>query len=151
MGKLILLSVMAATALPLASLPTAATAQTRQDVRKKREELREDRRELREDIRSGEPRGEIRRDRQEVRQGQRALARSRAAYVAPVRGWRYRAVAPGYQLQPTFYGTRYTISNYDAYRLQAPGTNRRSVRYGNDLLLINARNGRVVQVLRNRY
>ena len=34
MRRLILLSLVAATALPLASMPTAATAQTRRDVRK---------------------------------------------------------------------------------------------------------------------
>ena len=151
MRKLILMGLMVATALPVSAWSTAATAQTRRDVRQDREELREDRQELREDIRSGESRGEIRRDRQEVREGRQELRRSRAAYVAPVRGWRYRALAPGAQLQQGFYGSRYTITNYSSYRLQAPGVNRRWIRYGNDLVLVNVRNGRVMQVLRNRY
>ena len=150
MRKFILIGLMAATALPTA-LPTTASAQTRREVREDRRDLRESRQELREDIRSGESRGEIRRDRREVRRDRRQLQRSRAAYVAPVRGWRYRAVGPGYRLQPAFYGSRYTVSDYRSYRLRAPGANQRWIRYGDDLLLINARNGRVLQVLRNRY
>jgi Ni/Co efflux regulator RcnB len=150
MRKFILFGLMAATALPATMTPAAANAQNR-EIRRDRQELREDRRELREDRRSGESAREIRRDRREVTRDRREVRRDRRAYVAPYRGWRYRVVTPGYRLQPGFYGPRYTISNYGHYRLRAPGLHQRWVRYGNDLLLVNVRNGRVIQVIRNRY
>ena len=67
------------------------------------------------------------------------------AYVGP-RGYRYRPVAVGYRLQPAYYGSRYVIADPYRYRLpRATGVNR-WVRYGNDVLLVNSRNGRVVTV-----
>jgi Ni/Co efflux regulator RcnB len=117
--------------------------------------LREDQRELRRDMRDGASNGEIRRDYREVRQGQREVGRDRrevrSNYVAPYRGWSYRSLTPGYRLQPGFYGSRYTVNDYGRYRLGAPGANRRWIRYGDDLVLVNVRNGRVMQVIRNRY
>jgi Ni/Co efflux regulator RcnB len=151
MRRTILIGLMAMTAIPAATVPAAASAQTHRELRRDRQELREDRRELREDRRSGESAREIRRDRREVARDRREVRRDRRAYVAPYRGWTYRSVTPGYRLQPGFYGSRYTISNYGTYRLRAPGINRRWVRYGDDLLLVNIRNGRVIQVIRNRY
>ena len=144
MRRTILIGLMAMTAIPAATVPAAASAQTHR-------ELRSDRQELREDRRSGESAREIRRDRREVARDRREVRRDRRAYVAPYRGWTYRSVTPGYRLQRGFYGSRYTISNYGTYRLRAPGINRRWVRYGDDLLLVNIRNGRVIQVIRNRY
>jgi Ni/Co efflux regulator RcnB len=151
MRKLILFGLMAATAIPTMAVPSAASAQTSRETRRDRQELREDRQELREDRRSGESAGELRRDRREVAQDRREVRRDRTGYVAPYRGWTYRSVTPGYQLRPGFYGSRYTISNYGRYRLRAPGINQRWVRYGDDLVLVNIRNGRVIQVIRNRY
>ena len=127
MRKLILLGLMAATA-----IPTVAGAQSRQEIRRDRQELREDRRELRQDRR------ELRRDR-------------RVAYVAPYSGWRYRPVTVGYQLRPGFFGTRYVVNDYGRWNLNRPAANQRWVRYGNDLLLVNTRNGRVLRVIANRY
>jgi Ni/Co efflux regulator RcnB len=126
MRKLFLAGLMAATI-----LPTAASAQWRGDIRHDRRELREDRRELRED--------------------RREMRRDRVAYVAPYRGWAYRTITPGYQLRPVFWAPRYTISDYGTYRLRAPGFNQRWIRYGDDLVLVNIRNGRVLDVIRNRY
>ena len=37
------------------------------------------------------------------------------------------------------------------YRLRPAARNQQWVRYGGDLLLVNTRNGRVLQVVRNRY
>ena len=62
------------------------------------------------------------------------------------RGYRYRPVLAGATLNRLFWGSNYRIGNYAAYRLPYPGRNRMYVRYGNDVLLINARNGRVIQV-----
>ncbi len=51
-------------------------------------------------------------------------------------------------MRPGFYGQRYWISDSGRYHLAAPWPNLRWVRYGNDLLLVNVRNGRVLQVRR---
>jgi|1186.fasta_scaffold479879_1 Ni/Co efflux regulator RcnB len=134
MRKLILLAAIAAI-----SVPTSGAIAQRYD--RQRAEVRQDRNELRRD------RNALRRDR-EVRQ----VRRTRSAYVAPYRSWNYRPVTIGFRLQPAFYGSRYYISNYSAYRLQAPRNRwQRWIRYGNDLLLVNVRTGRVLDVVHNRY
>ena len=126
MRKLILAGLLAATA-----LPGAANAQYRDELRRDRQEIREDRRELRHDRR------ERRRDRQ--------------AYVAPYRDWRYRPVTIGYTLRPAFWGDRYWVSDYGRYSVPPPRHNQRWIRYGDDLVLVNVRNGRVLRVIRDRY
>jgi|tagenome__1003787_1003787.scaffolds.fasta_scaffold20988451_6 Ni/Co efflux regulator RcnB len=137
MRKLILLAAMAAVA-----LPTAATAQ-RHDSRH-RTEVRQDRREVRQD------RHELRRDQRELRHDRRAVRHTR--YVAPYRSWSYRPVTVGHQLRPVFYSPRYYISDYGAYQLQAPRHHwLRWIRYGDDLLLVNIRNGRVLDVVHYRF
>lgn len=109
----------------------AQTYGSPRDVRNAREDLRDARRETREDWR------DYRRDNRDVFRGQ--------AYVGP-RGYRYRPVTVGYRLQPAYYGSRYVIVDPYRYRLpRATGVNR-WVRYGNDVLLVNTRNGRVVTV-----
>lgn len=124
MRKAILLGLMMATA-----IPTAAYAQ--------RGELRHDRR-------------EVRQDRREVVQDRRELRRDRARYVSPYRGWNYRRVNRGYVLRPVFWGPRYVI-DYRYYHLRAPYGYQRWIRYGDDLLLVDIRNGRVLEVLYGRY
>ena len=53
----------------------------------------------------------------------------------------------GYRLQPSFYGPRYYITDYNMYNLRAPRF-QRWVRYGrSNLLLVNVRTGRVLQVI----
>lgn len=126
MRKLILIGLIAATA-----LPTMADAQRR--------EIRHDRREIRQDRR------ELNQDRREIRQDRR-----RAAYIAPVRGWAYRPVVRGYRLRSAFWGPRYVI-DYRFYRLHAPRGYERWIRYGDDLLLVDIRTGRVIDVIPNRY
>lgn len=75
----------------------------------------------------------------------------RTSYVAPYRNWRYRPVTVGYRLEPAFYGSRYYITDYGAYRLHAPGRWQRWIRYGDDLVLVNVRTGRVLDVVHYRY
>jgi Ni/Co efflux regulator RcnB len=133
MRKLILIGLIAATA-----LPTMADAQ-RREIRHDRREIRQDRRELNQDRR------EIRQDRRDVRQDRR-----RVAYIAPVRGWAYRPVVRGYQLRSAFWGPRYVV-DYRFYRLHAPRGYERWIRYGDDLLLVDIRTGRVIDVIPNRY
>ena len=136
MRKFILLAALAATI-----APTAAIAQQR-DMRHDRTEVRHDQRNLRSD------RQNLRSDRRDRRT---TAQRTRSAYVAPYRNWNYRPVTVGYQLQPTFYGSRYYISDYGAYHVRAPGRFQRWIRYGDDLLLVNVRTGRVLQVVHYRY
>ena len=117
----------------------AATAVTGTAVAQDRHERREVRQEIRRDIR------------QDARHDRREIRRDRVVYVAPYNGWRYRTITPGFRLQSSFFGSRYIISDYGRYQLRAPNRFQRWIRYGDDLVLVNVRNGRVVQVIRNRF
>jgi Ni/Co efflux regulator RcnB len=139
MRKLILLAAMAAV-----TVPGAATAQRQGEVRRDRVEVRQDRQDLRRDRR------DLRQDRRHNGQQVRRALRNRSAYVAPYRNWNYRPVSVGYRLQPVFYGSRYSIGDYGMYRLRAPGRWQRWIRYGDDLLLVNVRTGRVLDVVHYR-
>lgn len=113
----------------------------RGDVRDARRELREDRRELREDRR------DFRQDRRDDRDG---YAYRGGAYRGP-QGYRYRPVSVGYRFAPSYYGRNYWINDYGSYNLTRPRYGyQRWVRYGSDVVLIDTRSGRVIQV-RNRY
>jgi len=124
-------------------VPSIASAQSAREVR-------QDQREVRRDVARGDFR-EAREDRRELREDWRDYRRThrgvynRPAYVAP-RGYRYRPVTVGVSLNRAFWAPRFRVSNYNHYRLPNPGRNRMYVRYGNDVLLINARNGRVIRV-----
>lgn len=135
MRRLILIGLMAATV-----IPGAASAQDRHERSEVRQEVRQD---VRQDTR--------RDNRRDWRQDRRQKQRNRVAYVAPYNGWRYRAINPGFQLQSSFFGSRYYISDYGAYNLRAHNRFQRWIRYGDDLVLVNTRNGRVIQVIHNRY
>ena len=149
MRKLLLISLMVATA-----MPSVADAR-RREVRHDRHEVRQDRREVRQDLRNGASPREVREDRRELREDRRELRedrhdRRRVAYVAPYRGWSYRPINRGFVLRPVFWGPAYVI-DYAFYRLAAPRANERWIRYGDDLVLVNVRTGRVLEVIRNRY
>ena len=60
-------------------------------------------------------------------------------------------MAVGYRFAPEYYGQRYWINDYGTYRLPRPGYGyQRWVRYGNDVVLVDTRSGRAVQVY-NRF
>lgn len=154
MRKFILATAVAATLLPAGSV----MAQSYGEVRRDTHELRQDRRDLRDaqwrgdrgDIRDA--RRELREDRRDRREDWRDYRRAHpevyrgAAYVGPVRGWRYQPVTVGYRFQPAFYGQRYWVDP-TRYRLPAPRYGyQRWVRYGNDVVLVNTRSGRAVTV-----
>jgi Ni/Co efflux regulator RcnB len=147
MRKLILLAAMAAISVPGAAIAQRQDRRDRVEVRKDRQEVRRDRRELRRDRR------DVRQDRRIV--GERRMEnrdRRRVAYAAPYRNWRYRRVNVGFQLRPVFYSPRYYISDYGYYRLPPPRHSwLRWIRYGDDLLLVNIRTGRVLDVVHYRY
>lgn len=132
MRKLILLAALAATA----ASGTAIAQQQHRDWRHDNRDARHDRRDWRHDQR-------------DMRHNRRDMHRHNV-YVAPYRHWNYRPVTVGYRLQPAFYGTRYFISDYGTYHLRAPGRWQRWIRYGDDLLLVNVRTGRVLQVIHYR-
>ena len=56
-----------------------------------------------------------------------------------------------FQLSPGFYLSRYFIAGPYPYQLRPAGRFQRWIRYGDDLLLVNVRTGRVIQVIHNRY
>ena len=152
----------------------------RHEVKQDRREVRQDRRELRRDRRQGDVR-EVRRDRREIRGDRRELRqdrrdvrydrrdyrdyrdsrydrrdyrdnhRSRVRYVAPYRSWSYRPVSIGFRLDPLFYSSRYYINDYGYYGLRVPRPWERWIRYGDDLLLVNLRTGRVIDVIHYGY
>jgi Ni/Co efflux regulator RcnB len=152
MRKLITAALMATTVLPAAG----ALAQTR-ELRRDRQDLRQEQRELRDARRYGDRR-DVREQREDVREARRELREDwrdyrrdhRNIYTLPryyaPRGYVYRPVRIGVVLHPAFYGQRYWIADPYRYRLPRPAYGQRWIRYGNDVVLINARNGRVLRV-----
>lgn len=145
-------------------VPAAAGARSYGEVRRDRREVQQDRRDLNHARRDGDrgdvrdARQELREDRQETREDRRDFrdthgnyrgtngnAYRRPAYYGP-RGYSYRPVTIGYRFAPDYYGRRYWVNDYANYRLRAPVGYQRWVRYGNDVVLVNIRNGRVIAV-----
>ena len=151
MRKFIILGLMAATA-----VPTMASAQSRAEIRQDRREVREQRQDVRDARRYGD-RQDVRRERRDLQNARQELRddrrdrRNYVRYTAPYRNWTYSPVRVGFQLRPNFYSQRYYISNPIQYRLPRAGRFQQWIRYGDDLLLVNVRTGRVIQVLHNRY
>jgi Ni/Co efflux regulator RcnB len=162
MRKFVILAALAATVLPV-----AAQAQTR-EIRRDRQELREERRDLRQAQRDGDRR-DIRRERRDVRDARRELREDRRDYrQGEWRGYRnsnraiyrrgnwrspyrYTAFRPGITIGRGYYAPRYYINDWYRYRLPRPGNNLRWVRHYDDVLLINIRTGRIVDVQRGFY
>ena len=156
MHKPIILALMAAVA-----VPSIAQAQSLGEARQSQREVREERRDLRDAQRYGdrrdvrEERAELRDARREARSDWRDYRRSnrdayrRPAYVGP-RGYAYRPVSVGYRFQPSYYSSRYIIADPYRYRLPRVTGANRWVRYGNDVVLVNIRTGRVLEV-HNRF
>lgn len=151
-----LIAALAASAL----VPTMASAQSAREVRQGQQEVQRDRADAQRAAQQGDwkkaqrARQEAREDQREVNEDWRDYRKAhrstyqRGVYQAP-RGLQYRPVAVGYRFQPAFYSNRYWVNNYGTYRLPSPGYNRRWVRYGNDVVLVDMRSGAVVRVVRN--
>lgn len=139
-------------------LPTVANAQTH-ELRKDRQELREERRELRDAIRDGDRR-DVREERRDVREARREYREDwrdyrrkhrevyrMPRYVGP-RGYVYRPVVVGHRFDSAYYRSRYVIADPWRYRLPRVSGAQRWIRYGNDVVLVNVRTGRVLDVHR---
>jgi Ni/Co efflux regulator RcnB len=150
MTKFIALSLMAAIA-----VPSAAVAQSSREIRKDERKVEKQRDDLRDaqdrgdrkDIR--EQREDLREARQELREDRRDARRT--VYAAPYRNWTYSTLHEGSRLRSKFYGQRYVISDLSTHGLNRVNRNQRWIRYGDDIVLVNVRNGRVLQVMANRY
>lgn len=152
MRKLIILGLLAATV-----VPSVASAQSYGEARRSEQRLREEQRDLRQAQRYGdrrdvrEARSDVRYARQEAREDWRDYRNSHrdvyraGRWNAP---FRYTAWNRGQQLRPVYYGSRYYISDPYRYRLPRPGANMRWIRHYNDVLMVNVRTGRVVEVHR---
>lgn len=154
MRKLMISALIAATILPVAG----ASAQSYGEARQSQREVRQEQQDLRQAQRYGDRRDvrEARRDlrdaRQKAREDWRDYRRTHRSvytmprYMAP-RGHSYRIVRTGATLRPAFYSRGYWIADPYRYRLPRVTGAQRWVRYGNDVVLVNTRNGRVLQVI----
>jgi Ni/Co efflux regulator RcnB len=170
MRKLILTALMAAVAVPAAAVSTPAAAQSWRDVREERRDVREERRELERAYRSGNPRRirEERRDLREERREYRDALNDRRFGRDDWRGYRqqnrdlyrggrwnspfaYQGFRPGARIAPNYFGQRYWINDPYRYRLPGVGRHQRWVRHYDDVILVDTRRGRVIDVQRGFY
>ena len=70
-------------------------------------------------------------------------------YYSPYRDRNYSRISIGFSLGSGYYGSRYWIDDPWQYRLPAAYGSYRWVRYYDDVLLVDLRNGRVVDVIRD--
>ncbi|MDO7836940.1 RcnB family protein [Sphingobium sp. HBC34] len=153
MRKLIILGLLAATV-----APGVASAQSYNEVRRSQQHLREEQRELREAQRYGS-RHDIREERRDVQDARREVREDwrdyRRSHRDVYRGgnwrapFRYNQWGVGARMRPDYYQTRYYINDPYRYRLPRPGYNQRWIRHYNDVLLVDVRSGRVVNVYRS--
>lgn len=166
MRKLIIMSLIAATAMPAAA---PVHAQSRGEIRRDRQDVREERRELRRARRHGD-RGDVREERRDVRQARRELREDRRdrrewrrddwrGYRNTNRGlyrrgtwrapFRYRVWSRGVRIAPSYYVSRYYIADPWRYRLPNARPGLRWIRHYDDVILVDVRRGIVVDVIRN--
>ena len=138
-------------------VPSLAQAQSAGELRDDRRDIREERRDVHRAIRDGASPREIREERRDVadarrenREDWRDYRRSHPdiyrgpRWTAP-RGSAYRPVTVGYRFRPEFYDRRYWV-DAPRYRLRPVHGAQRWVRYGRDVLLVDTRSGRVLEV-----
>jgi Ni/Co efflux regulator RcnB len=167
MRKLILTALIAAVA-----LPTAASAQSRGELRRDRQDVRQEQRQLDRAYRSGD-RHDIRDERRDVREARQELREdrndrnrrwgrndwqgyrnnngalfARGNWNAP---FRYNSFRNGGRIRADYYGSRYWIADPSRYRLPPAGRYQRWVRHYGDVILVDTRRGIVIDVYRNFY
>jgi Ni/Co efflux regulator RcnB len=151
MRKAIIAGLLAAT-----MVPTIADAQT-SELRHDRRDVRDQQRDVNRDYRNGASPERIRADQRDVRDARREYREDwrdyrghhpdiyrGGAWVGP-RGYRWHPVTVGYRFDPVFYGQSYWIDPY-RYHLRPVIGAQRWVRYGRDVVLIDTRSGRVLEV-----
>ncbi len=168
MRKIILAALAATVALPAVATP--AMAQSRHELRRDWQDVREERREYRQALRRGDPR-DIREERRELDRAQRNYRETRRKRAWGRNDWRayrqghrnvyargnwnapfrYQTFRPGLAIGRPFYAQRYWIAHPGRYRLPPARVNQRWVRHYNDVLLVDYRRGRVIDVIRNFY
>ncbi|WP_188053495.1 RcnB family protein [Sphingosinithalassobacter sp. CS137] len=173
MKKLISAALIAAVAIPVATVPSVANAQSARELRQDRREIRQERRDLREARRYGDRR-DIRRERRDLREARREYREDRRDYRE--RRWgdhdwrryrnenrrvfarghwrapfRYQRFRPGIRINSMFFGPRFAVNDPWRYRLPPAGRFQRYVRHYDDLLLVDVRRGIVVRVYNNFY
>ncbi len=168
MRKIILAALAATVALPAVATP--AMAQSRHELRRDWQDVREERREYRQALRRGDPR-DIREERRELDRAQRNYRETRRERAWGRNDWRayrqghrnvyargnwnapfrYQTFRPGLAIGRPFYAQRYWIADPGRYRLPPARVNQRWVRHYNDVLLVDYRRGRVIDVIRNFY
>jgi Ni/Co efflux regulator RcnB len=135
-------------------IPGAVSAQTR-EIQKDEHKLERQSEQLQRAVDSGDARQienqarDARKAGQELREDRDDFARRQ--YVAPYRDWTYSSPSVGTQLRSHFYGSRYSVAHPDGYKLRHAKRNQRWVRYGDDLVLVNVRSGRVLEVASGRF
>ncbi len=136
-------------------VPAVAQAQTR-EIRNDRRDVREERSELRDAQRYGD-RGDVREERREYRDAKRDLRDSKQDWRRDTRYQNYRApfkyqqFRVGATLRSNYYTPAYRPAYDNRWGVPRPGRGLTYVRHYNDLLLVNVRTGRVVQVYRNQF
>jgi Ni/Co efflux regulator RcnB len=153
MKRIVLTSLMA-----LIAVPTIASAQSN-ELRHDRREIREQQHDVNRAIRNGAPRSDVRKQRHDVREARREYRDDWRDYrrhnpgiyrgsrwVGPG-NYRYHPVKVGHRFRSEFYARHYWIDPY-RYHLRPVSSRQRWVRYGNDVLLIDIRTGRVLEVNR---
>ncbi|KQN35658.1 hypothetical protein ASG37_15125 [Sphingomonas sp. Leaf407] len=168
MRKLILAALAAAVSIPTLAAP--AMAQSRHELRRDRQDIREERREYRQALRYGDRRDirderrDLNRARREFREDRRDRAWGRGDW-RPYRNshrslyargnwnapFRYQSFRPGVAIGRPYYAQRYWIADPGRYRLPPVRGGQRWVRHYNDVVLVDHRRGRVVDVIRGFY
>lgn len=136
-------------------VPAMAQAQTR-EIREDRRDVREERREYHDAVRHG--------DRSDVREERREYNNARQEYHEDKRDWRqdrrysnyrapfrYQQFHVGATLRPNYYAPAYRPTWDSRWGVPRAGRNLIYVRHYNDLLLVNARNGKVIRVYHNHF
>jgi Ni/Co efflux regulator RcnB len=148
-------------------LPSAAFAQNA-ELRRDRQDVRQEQRDVQRAHRSGDPRRiqqehrelqgarqELREDRRDYRRDDWRSYRNTNRNVYARGNWnanfRYQSFNRGGRISNSYYAPRYYINDYARYRLPRPGYNQRWVRHYNDVLLVDVRGGRVIDVIHNFY
>lgn len=168
MRKFITAALLAAVALPVAAIPTVASAQSQRELRRDRQDIREEQRDVRQAQRYGsqrdvrDERRDVRGARQEYREDLRDRNRNwgtndwrqhrnanRGIYA---RGnWRapfaYNRFRPGVRIGAPYYGSRFVIADPWRYHLPRPARFQNWVRHYNDVLLVDTRRGVVIRTL----